>query len=48
MTVTLATGIPEQVVRDANLDYLDPATVDLADPGSFVVPNAGEILFRLR
>ncbi|MBB4743421.1 nickel-dependent lactate racemase [Actinoplanes octamycinicus] len=48
--VTLATGIPEHVVRAADLDYLDPATLDLdalaAD--SFVVPQAGEILFRLR
>ncbi|MFI1994804.1 lactate racemase domain-containing protein [Actinoplanes sp. NPDC020271] len=47
VTVTLATGIPEDVVRRANLDYLDPAAVDLADPGAFVVPNAGEVLFRL-
>jgi nickel-dependent lactate racemase len=50
--VTLATGIPEQVCRDANLGYLDPATVDVAtfegDPDTLVVPNAGEVLFRLR
>ena len=50
--VTLATGIPEQVCREANLGYLDPATVDVgafeADPGTLVVPNAGEVLFRLR
>ncbi|BCJ47583.1 hypothetical protein Aiant_82400 [Actinoplanes ianthinogenes] len=50
VTVTLATGIPEPVVRAANLDYLDPATIDLealaAD--SFVVSQAGEVLFRLR
>ncbi|MCK9899622.1 lactate racemase domain-containing protein [Frankia sp. Cpl3] len=50
--VTLATGIPEDVVRAVNLDYLEPAKVDvaacLADPGTFVVPDAGEILFRLR
>ena len=50
--VTLATGIPEEVVRRANLGYLDPATVDLAgydeDPETFVVPNAGEILHRLK
>jgi nickel-dependent lactate racemase len=49
--VTLATGIPEDVVRRANLGYLDPATVDLAaydeDPGTLVIPNAGEILHRL-
>jgi len=52
VTVTLATGIPEDVVRAANLDYLDPASVDLdrlgADPGTLVVPQAGEVLFRLR
>ncbi|MEU4560165.1 lactate racemase domain-containing protein [Actinoplanes sp. NPDC023936] len=48
VTVTLATGIDEHVVRGANLDYLDPASVDLADPAAFVVPNAGEVLFRLR
>jgi nickel-dependent lactate racemase len=50
--VTLATGIPEDVVRGANLDYLDPGEVDLAafeaDPDTLVVPNAGEVLFRLR
>jgi nickel-dependent lactate racemase len=50
--VTLATGIPEAVVRAANLDYLDPALVDLdaaaADPETFLVPDAGEVLFRLR
>ncbi|GIF04909.1 lactate racemase domain-containing protein [Actinoplanes siamensis] len=48
VTVTLATGIPERVVRAANLDHLDPAAVDLGDPGAFVVHNAGEVLFRLR
>jgi lactate racemase len=52
VTVTLATGIPESVVRAANLDYLDPASVDLdafaADPETLVVPQAGEVLFRLR
>ena len=52
VTVTLATGIPEDVVRRANLGYLDPAEVDVpaleADPGTFVVPNAGEVLYRLR
>jgi len=50
--VTLATGIPEQVVRSANLDYLDPASVDVAayqgDPDTFVEPHAGEVLYRLR
>ncbi|MEO7236335.1 MAG: lactate racemase domain-containing protein, partial [Lapillicoccus sp.] len=50
--VTLATGIPEEVCRAANLGYLDPSTVDVAavtaDPGTLVVPRAGEVLFRLR
>ena len=44
-------GIPEEVCRAANLGYLDPASVDVAaeaEPGTFVVPNAGEVLFRLR
>jgi nickel-dependent lactate racemase len=50
--VTLATGIPEDVVRRANLAYQDPADVDLAtyekDPDTLVIPNAGEILHRLK
>jgi nickel-dependent lactate racemase len=50
--VTLASGIPEDVCRAANLGYLDPRSVDVAaaeaDPGTFVVPRAGEVLFRLR
>jgi nickel-dependent lactate racemase len=52
VTVTLATGIPEDVVRSVNLNYLDPATVDIAayqaDPNTFVEPHAGEVLYRLR
>jgi nickel-dependent lactate racemase len=52
VTVTLATGIPEHMVRAVNLDYLDPASVDpavfAADPDTLVVPQAGEVLFRLR
>jgi len=52
VTVTLATGIPEAKVQAANLDHLDPAAVDpvawAADPGTLVVPDAGEDLFRLR
>lgn len=50
--VTLATGIPEDQVRAVNLDYLDPSSVDPAewadDPNTLVVPDAGEILHRLR
>ena len=52
VTVTLATGIPEDVVRSVSLDYLDPASVDIAafeaDAETLVVPDAGEVLFRLR
>jgi nickel-dependent lactate racemase len=52
VTVTLATGIPEEAVRAANLDHLDPAEVDpaawAADPDTLVVPDAGEDLYRLR
>lgn len=52
LTVTLATAIPEAVVRGANLNYADPAGLDLeayeADPDTMVVPHAGEILYRLR
>ena len=51
VTVTLATGIPEEVVRSVNLNYLDPAAVDIAayeaDPDTFVEPHAGEVLYRL-
>jgi hypothetical protein len=50
--VTLSTGIPEDVVRRANLNHLAPADFDLAayenDPETLVIPNAGEILHRLR
>ena len=50
--VILATGIPEDVVRAVNLDYLDPAEVDIAayeaDPGTLVVHQAGEVLHRVR
>jgi nickel-dependent lactate racemase len=52
VTVTLATGIPEDLTRAVNLDYLDPARVDVtawaADRETLVVPDAGEELYRLR
>ena len=52
VAVTLATAIPEEVCHAANLGYLDPASVDVAefaaDPDTLVVPRAGEMLFRLR
>jgi nickel-dependent lactate racemase len=51
VTVTLATGIPQDIVRAVNLDYLDPATVDpqqwASDPDTLVVRDAGEDLYRL-
>ncbi|HET7723458.1 MAG TPA: lactate racemase domain-containing protein [Propionibacteriaceae bacterium] len=50
--VTLATGIPREVCESVNLGYLDPATIDVeawrAEPGTIVVENAGEVLYRLR
>ena len=50
--VTLATRIPEEQCRRANLGWVDLDSIDLAaeevDPGTLVVPNAGEVLFRLR
>jgi nickel-dependent lactate racemase len=52
VNVTLVTSIPEEKVRRANLGYIAPEDFDLAayeaDPGTMVVPNAGETLFRLR
>lgn len=52
LDVTLVTAIPEEKVRQANLGYIAPADFDLAayeaDPDTFVVPNAGEVLYRLR
>ena len=50
--VTLATGIPEATVRRANLGYLAPEAVDVSrwasEPQTLVVPDAGEVLYRLR
>jgi nickel-dependent lactate racemase len=50
VTVTLATGIPREVVEGISLNYLDPAEVDLdameADPDTLIVPKAGELLHR--
>jgi lactate racemase len=52
VTVTLATGISEEVTRSINLDYLDPTRIDpkawARDPDTLVVPDAGEDLYRLR
>jgi nickel-dependent lactate racemase len=54
ISVTLATGIPEERCRRINLGYLDPASLDVADwqrragDGTVVVPRAGEMLYRLK
>lgn len=54
VSVTLATGIPEERCRRLNLGYLDPDTVDLESlkgreaEGILVVPRAGERLYRVR
>jgi nickel-dependent lactate racemase len=48
--VTLATRIPPEVCAQANLGWVDLETIDLEAEraaGSFVVPNAGEVLYRL-
>jgi nickel-dependent lactate racemase len=49
--VTLATGIDAETTRGLSLSYLDPATIDVEewsrDPGTLVVHDAGEILYRL-
>jgi len=51
--VVLATGIPEAVCRQINLDYMDPRTIrpeewmDQEEKGILYVPKAGEMLYRL-
>jgi nickel-dependent lactate racemase len=53
VTVTLATGIPEERCRRINLGYLDPAGIDPeawaaeAGEGTLVIPRAGEPLYRV-
>ncbi len=50
--VTLATRIPAEICERIGVGYLDPDEVDLdalaEDPGVTVVPNAGEVLYRVR
>ncbi|HEX4882746.1 MAG TPA: lactate racemase domain-containing protein [Casimicrobiaceae bacterium] len=54
VTVTLATGIPEERCRRINLGYRDPATIVAAEwqgreaEGILHVPRAGEMLYRVR
>jgi lactate racemase len=51
--VTLATGIPEERCRRINLGFADHRTIDPAawagreDEGVLLVPNAGEVLYRV-
>ncbi|MGJ6981465.1 lactate racemase domain-containing protein [Aestuariimicrobium soli] len=51
LKVTLATQIPREVCESINLGYLDPNELDLeamaAEPGTVVIQNAGEVLYRL-
>jgi nickel-dependent lactate racemase len=52
--VTLATGIPESLCRKINLGYRDPESIqpeewkDREEEGILFVPNAGEMLYRLK
>ncbi|MBI5094394.1 MAG: DUF2088 domain-containing protein [Candidatus Hydrogenedentes bacterium] len=52
--VTLATGIPEAECRAINLGYRDPDSINPADwmnredEGLLCVPDAGEVLYRLK
>ena len=53
--VTLASGIDEATCRAVNLGWRDPASIDVEawtaraaqDPDLLVVPDAGEVLYRL-
>ena len=53
VTVTLATGIPEEVCQEINLGYRDPKSLDPSQfmhrekEGILMVPKAGETLFQL-
>ena len=52
--VTLATGIPEERCHRINLGYLNPASIKIDEwrgreqEGVYVVPRAGEVLYRLK
>ena len=51
ITVSLATGIPEELCREVNLGYRDPARINPDEwrdaEGRFLVEEAGELLYRL-
>lgn len=52
--VTLATGLPQELCKSINLGYLDYRSLEPKDyfgreeEGILVVPNAGEMLYRLQ
>ncbi|HSR11609.1 MAG TPA: hypothetical protein VLS90_09180, partial [Thermodesulfobacteriota bacterium] len=52
--VTLATGIPESVCREINLEYRNPAGIRPDDwkgrerEGILFIPRAGEDLYRIK
>ncbi|MEO8205068.1 MAG: lactate racemase domain-containing protein [Chthoniobacterales bacterium] len=52
--VTLATGIPEEICKEINLGYRDPASIRVEDyegredEGILYVPKAGEMLYHLK
>jgi len=54
VNVVLATGISEEICRRINLDYRDPATIQVEEfqnreeEGILYVAKAGEMLYRLR
>ena len=54
VSVTLATGIPQDRCLRVGLGYRDPASIDVSEwvsreeEGVLVVPRAGEMLYRLR
>ena len=54
VTVTLATGIPEEVCKAINLGYRDPETIEIEDwanredEGILLVRDAGEHLYRVQ
>jgi hypothetical protein len=54
LRVTLAISISKERTEHTNLDYLDPATVEIEewggreDEGFLVAPRAGEMLYRVR
>ena len=50
--ITLASQVSEARTRAVNLDWADPATINVAaceaNPNWLVVPDAGEVLYRLK